>query len=188
MEFNQMPTRGFISITLLILIMVLGSNGQSSAAGREIPRDEQISFGGFIITRLGRSIKVVEFLSPLKDNYIQGQHQDRVVKIKASDLKEILLLDVGCGYGWHFHGPQWKGRMHITYRSGKSLEISSADFCAYNLQDGGFQYTVYNQALGKHETRHIMTTRIAKILIDDAVGRSIGDSNPAELREREPQR
>jgi hypothetical protein len=168
MKFNQIPTCGFLSIALLILIMILGSNGRGFAAGREIPRDEQISFGGFIITRLGRSIKVVEFLSPLKDNYIQGQYQGRVVKIKAGDLKEILLLDVGCGYGWYFHGPQWKGRMRITYRSGKSLEISSADFCAYNLQDGEFQYRVYNETLEKNETRRIMTTRIAKILIGHA--------------------
>jgi hypothetical protein len=168
MKFNQIPTCGFLSIALLILIMILGSNGRGFAAGREIPRDEQISFGGFIITRLGRSIKVVEFLSPLKDNYIQGEYQGRVVKIKAGELKEIVLLDIGCGYGWYFHGPQWKGRMRITYRSGKSLEISSADFCAYNLQDGEFQYKVYNETLEKNETRRIMTTRIAKILIGDA--------------------
>ena len=158
---------GFLGIALPFLILILDVDGPSFAEGREIPKDEQVSFGGSIITREGKSIEVVEFLSPLKDNYIQGEYQDRVVKIKASDLKEILLLDVGCGYGWYFHGPQWKGRMRITYRSGKSLEISRADFCAYNLQDGEFQYKVYNEALGKNETRQIITTRIARILIGD---------------------
>jgi len=167
MKWLCIPRYGFLGIALPILIIILGVDGQSFAAGREIPKEEQVSFGGSIFTREGKSIKVVEFLSPLKDNYIQGEYQDRVVKIKASDLKEILLLDVGCGYGWYFHGPQWKGRMRITYRSGKSLEISSADFCAYNLQDGEFQYKVYNEALGKNETRQIMTTRIARILIGD---------------------
>jgi hypothetical protein len=159
----------FLAIALAVLIIVLGSDSSSLAAEREIPNEERASFGGSIILRDGRSIEVVEFLSPLKDNYIQGEYEGRVVKIKASDLKEIVLLDVGCGYGWYFHGPQWKGRMRITYRSGESLEISSADFCAYNLQDGEFQYKVYNEALGKNETRQIMTTRIATILITDVV-------------------
>jgi len=167
MKWLRTPRYGFLGIALPILIIILGADGPSFASEREIPKEEQVYFGGSIITREGRSIKIVEFLSPLKDNYIQGEYQDRVVKIKASDLKEILLLDVGCGYGWYFHGPQWKGRMRITYRSGKSLEISSADFCAYNLQDGEFQYKVYNEGLGKNETRQIMTTRIARILIGD---------------------
>ncbi len=168
MNCQRIPRYWFLGIALPILIQILGSNALSFAEGREIPREEQVSFGGSIILRDGGLIRVVEFLSPLKDNYIQGEYEGRVVKIKASDLKEILLLDVGCGYGWYFHGPQWKGRMRITYRSGKGLEISSADFCAYNLQDGEFQYKVYNEALGKNETRQIMTTRIAMILIRDA--------------------
>lgn len=167
MNYKHILTCGVLCIALPILIQILGSNGLTFAAGREIPKEEQVPFGGSIILRDGGSVRVVEFLSPLKDNYIQGEYEGRVVKIKASDLKEILLLDVGCGYGWYFHGPQWKGRMRITYRSGKSLEISSADFCAYNLQDGEFQYKVYNEALGKNETRQVMTTRIARILIGD---------------------
>ena len=167
MKYKHILTCGLFRIALPILIQILGSNSLTFAAGREIPREEQVSFGGSIILRDGGLIRVVEFLSPLKDNYIQGEYEGRVVKIKASDLEEILLLDVGCGYGWYFHGPQWKGRMRITYRSGKSLEISSADFCAYNLQDGEFQYKIYNEPLGKNETRQIMTTRIATILIGD---------------------
>lgn len=165
MKWLHISKYGLLGIALPILIIVLGWDGPGLAGGREIPKEEQVSFGGSIITRGGRSIEVVEFLSPLKDNYIQGEYEGRVVKVKASDLKEILLLDVGCGYGWYFHGPQWKGRMGVTYRSDKRLEISSADFCAYNLQDGEFQYRVYNEALGKNETRRIMTTRIARILI-----------------------
>jgi hypothetical protein len=167
MKCQRMQRYWFLGIALPILMILLGSDGTSFAEGREIPKEEQVCFGGSIITRAGTSIRVVEFLSPLKDNYIQGEYEGRVVKIKASELKEIMLLDVGCGYGWYVHGPQWKGRMRITYRSGKSLEISSADFCAYNLQDGEFQYKVYNEALGKNETRQIMTTRIATILISD---------------------
>jgi len=175
-KYKHIFTSGLFRIALPILIQILGSNGLSFAEGREIPREEQVSFGGSITLRDGGSIEVVEFMSPLKDNYIQGEYEGRVVKIKASDLKEIVLLDVGCGYGWYFHGPQWKGRMCITYRSGKSLEISSADFCAYNLQDGEFRYKVYNEALGKNETRQIMTTRIATILIGDVVANSKGRS------------
>jgi len=173
MKYKHMLTCGLLGIALPILIIILSSNGLSLETAREIPREEQVSFAGSIITRAGTSIRVVEFLSPLKDNYIQGEYEGRVVRIKASDLKEILLLDVGCGYGWYFHGPQWKGRMRVTYRSGKGLEISSADFCAYNLQDGEFQYKVYNEALGKNETRHIMTTRIATILIGDVEGQGM---------------
>ena len=178
------PKYRILGFALPIIIIILGADGPSFASEREIPKEEQVYFGGSIITREGRSIKIVEFLSPLKDNYIQGEYQDRVVKIKASDLEEILLLDVDCGYGWYFHGPQWKGRMRITYRSGKSLEISRADFCAYNLQDGGFQYKVYDATLGKNETRQIMTTRIARILI----GRSKGQGGTDGLKGYKPQR
>jgi len=173
MKCQGMQRYWFLGIALPILMILLASDGTIFAEGRDIPREEQVSFGGSIILRDGGSVRVVEFLSPLKDNYIQGEYEGRMVKIKASDLKEILLLDVGCGYGWYFHGPQWKGRMRVTYRSGKGLEISSADFCAYNLQDGEFQYKVYNEALGKNETRHIMTTRIATILIGDVEGQGM---------------
>lgn len=188
MKCQRMQRYWFLGIALPILMILLASDASSFAAGREIPKEEQVSFGGSIITRAGTSIEVLEFLSPLKDNYIQGEYEGRMVKIKGSDLKEIVLLDVGCGYGWYFHGPQWKGRMRITYPSGKTLEISSADFCAYNLQDGQFQFKVYNEALGKNETRQIMTTRIARILINDVATRSKACGQTNELREYDPHR
>ena len=154
-------------IVVLLLIVIPGSGGTGFTEDRKIPKQEQVSFGGAIITREGRSIKVSEFLSPLKTYYIQGEFQDRVVKIRAADLKEIRLLDVECGYGWYFHGPQWKGRMGITDRSGEIFQIIRADFCDYNLQNGDFRYKVFNETLGKDETRSIMITRIARLLIGD---------------------
>jgi hypothetical protein len=39
-----------------------GSGDTGFTAGREIPKKEQVSFGGAIITRDGRSIEVSEFL------------------------------------------------------------------------------------------------------------------------------
>jgi hypothetical protein len=148
-------------------MMLVRPNATSYGAERKIPTEEQVVFGGTIITREGKAIQVVEFLSPLKDNYIEGEHLDGVVRIKASDLKEVVLLDEGCGYGYYFHGPQWKGRMRVTYPSGEELELSSADLCAYNLQDGEFQFKVWNSSLGKNETRRIMTTRIARVVVED---------------------
>ena len=155
----------FLHLMLPALILFFTADIDSYGADRKIPKEEQVVFGGTIITREGKSIQVVEFLSPLKDNYIEGEHLGRVLRIKPSELKEILLLDEGCGYGYYFHGPWWKGRMRVTYRSGEEVEISGSDFCSYNLQDREFQFKVWNGSLGKHETRWIMTTRIAGIVI-----------------------
>ncbi len=161
----QCSKRGILSLMLPALIMLLLLAFNSYGVDRRIPKEEQVAFGGSIVTREGKAIEVVEFLSPLKDNYIEGEHLGRRLRIKASEVIEIMLLDEGCGYGYYFHGPQWKGRMRITCRSAEELEISSADFCAYNLQDGEFQFKVWNDSLGKNETRRIMTTRIEKITI-----------------------
>jgi hypothetical protein len=150
------------------LILLFTADIVSYGADRKIPEEEQGVFGGTIITREGKIIHVVEFLSPLKDNYIKGEYLGRVLRIRPSELKEVFLLEEGCGYGYYFHGPYWKGRMRITYRSGEELEISSADFCSYNLQDREFQFKVWNHSLGKHETRWIMTTRIERITITAA--------------------
>jgi hypothetical protein len=152
-------------MALQIFSIILGPAVSAHGSERAIPQEEQVSLGGTLILRDGISIEVSEFLSPLKDNYIQGEYQGNVIRIKATDLVEISLLDVGCGYGYYYHGPQWKGRMRITYRSGKSVVLWRADFCAYDLMNRDFQYKVWNEALGKDETRWIMTTRIEKILI-----------------------
>jgi hypothetical protein len=55
--------------------------------------------------------------------------------------------------------------MLIMYRTGKEIEISGSDFCSYNLQDREFEFKVWNGSLGKNETKWIMTSRIARILI-----------------------
>lgn len=52
----------FLVIVLFILIVIPGSGGTGFTAGREIPKKEQVSFVGAIITRAGRSIEVSEFL------------------------------------------------------------------------------------------------------------------------------
>ncbi len=155
----------FLRITLPALLMLLAANVDSYGTDRKIPKEEQVVFGGTIITREGKMIQVVEFLSPLKDNYIKGEYLGRVLRIKPSELKEIFLVEEGCGYGYYFHGPYWKGRMSVRYRAGEELELSAADFCSYNLQDREFQYRIWNSSLGKHETRWIMTTRIERITI-----------------------
>ncbi len=108
-------------------------------------------------------VPVLEFLSPLKDTYIQGEQDGRILRFRASDLKEILLLEPGCQYGLYLHGAFRGCSLQITHRAGKSIRLSNADFTPQNVEENGLAYRVLNKATGRIETRALRPAEIAVI-------------------------
>ena len=136
------------------------------AGERQIPPEEQVAFGGVIITTGGLAVPVLEFLSPLKDTYIQGQQDGRILRFRSSDLKEILLLEPGCPYGLYLHGVSGGCTLQITDRAGKSIRLSNADFTPQNVEDNGLVYRILNRTTERIETRALRPAEIAVIRIE----------------------
>jgi hypothetical protein len=150
---------------LLLLAMPLAATA-AFAGERQIPPEEQVSFGGFIVTTGGSVVRVLEFLSPLKDTYIQGEQDRRMLRFRASDLREILLLEPGCPYGLYLHGGSRKCDLRLTDRAGNSIRLSHADFTPQNVEENGLAYRVLNKATGQIETRALRPAEIAVIRIE----------------------
>ena len=139
------------------------------AGEREIPPGEQVAFGGTIVTNGGLVVPVHEFLSPLKDTYIQGEQDGRVRKFKPSELREILLLEPGCPYGIYLHGISGGCRLWLTVRTGETIRLTDADFTPRNIEQNGLVYEVLNEATGRRETRALWPANIAVIRIEGPV-------------------
>jgi hypothetical protein len=150
----------------LLLLPMLTGVAVAVAGERQIPPGEQVAFGGAIVTTGGLVVRVLEFLSPLKDTYIQGQQDGRILRLRASDLKEILLLEPGCPYGLYLHGVSRGCSLQITDRAGNLIRLSNADFTPQNVEENGLVYQVLNKATGRIETRALRPAEIAVIRIE----------------------
>lgn len=149
------------------LFMLFGTT--TFAQSREIPADEVVSFGGYIVTSDGVTIRVVEFLQPLRSYYIQGTYKGSTVRFKASDLLEVWLLDENCTYGWIYQKGRCKGTMRVTNRDSKTFTITECDFAAHNLE-WGLSYVVYNEITGSAEETSIMTYDISRLSFSEDLG------------------
>jgi hypothetical protein len=158
---------------LLLLAMPLAVTA-AFVGERQIPPEEQAAFGGVIITTDGLVVPVLEFLSPLKDTYIQGQQDGQTFKFRPSDLREILLLEPGCPYGLYLHGGFRGCTLQITDRAGRLIRLSNADFTPQNVEENGLAYRVLNRATGRIETRALRPAEIAVIRLEGPV------TNPGE--------
>jgi hypothetical protein len=154
-----------VALQALLLAMPMAVTA-AFAGERQIPPEEQVAFGGAIITTGGLVVPVLEFLSPLKDTYIQGQQDGQTFKFRPSDLREILLLEPGCPYGLYLHGGSRGCSLQITDRAGKSIRLSNADFTPKNVEENGLAYRVLNRATGRIETRALRPAEIAVIRIE----------------------
>jgi len=156
---------GIVLKGLLLLSIVMAVTA-AVAGERQIPLAEQVAFGGTIITTGGTVVPVLEFLSPLKDTYIQGQQDGQTFKFRANDLREILLLEPGCPYGLYLHGVSGGCTLQITDRAGKSIRLSNADFTPQNVEDNGLVYRILNRTTERIETRALRPAEIAVIRIE----------------------
>jgi hypothetical protein len=152
-------------LQVLLLAMPMAVT-DAVAGGREIPPGEQVAFGGAIVTTGGLVVRVLEFLSPLKDTYIQGQQDGRILRFRPSDLREILLLEPGCPYGLYLHGGSRGCSLQITDQAGNLIRLSNADFTPQNVEENGLVYRVLNKATGQIETRALRPAEIAVIRIE----------------------
>ena len=151
----------------VLLLLAAAMAGTSAFAGeRQIPPEEQVAFGGAIITTGGLVVPVLEFLSPLKDTYIQGQQDGRIVRFRPRDLREILLLEPGCPYGLYLHGSFRGCSLQITDLAGRLIRLRNADFTPKNVEENGLAYRVLNRATGRIETRALRPAEIAVIRIE----------------------
>lgn len=150
----------------LLLLPMLTGVAVAVAGERQIPPEEQVAFGGTIVTTGGLVVPVLEFLSPLKDTYIQGQQDGRILRFRASDLEEILLLEPGCPYGLYLHGVSRGCSLQITDRAGNLIRLGNADFTPQNVEENGLAYRVLNKATGRIETRALRPAEIAVIRIE----------------------
>lgn len=167
----------FVACVALQQALLLTMPMAVTAAGageRQIPPGEQVAFGGAIITTGGLMVRVLEFLSPLKDTYIQGQQDGRVLRLRPSDLREILLLEPGCPYGLYLHGGLRGCTLQVTDRAGESIRLTDADFTSQNVEENGLVYRVLNKATGRIETRALRPAEIAVIRIEGSA------TNPGE--------
>jgi hypothetical protein len=153
-------------LKVLLLLTVAMAATTAVAGERQIPPEEQVAFGGVIVTTGGLVVPVLEFLSPLKDTYIQGQQDGQTFKLRPSDLREILLLEPGCPYGLYLHGVSRGCSLQITDRAGKSIRLSNADFTPQNVEENGLVYRVLNGTTGGIETRALRPAEIAVIRIE----------------------
>jgi hypothetical protein len=154
-------------MALQALLLAMPMAVTAAVAGeREIPPEEQVAFGGAIVTTGGLVVRVLEFLAPLKDTYIQGQQDGRILRFRPSDLREILLLEPGCPYGLYLHGGSRGCTLQITDQAGKSIRLSNADFTPQNVEENGLVYRVLNRATGRIETRALRPAEIVVIRIE----------------------
>ena len=156
----------FLQIFLVAILMAVTA---AVAGERDISLGEQVAFGGAIITTGGLVVPVHEFLSPLKDTYIQGQEDGKIRRIRPSELKEILLLEPGCPYGIYLHGVSGGCRLQLTVRTGETIRLTEADFTPRNIEQNGLVYEVLNKATGRIETRALWPAEIAVIRIEGPV-------------------
>ena len=147
-------------MVLQVLLLAMAMAVTDAIAGeRQIAPGEQVPFGGAIVTTGGLVVRVLEFLSPLKDTYIQGKQDGRILRFRPSDLREILLLEPGCPYGLYLHGGSRGCTLQVTDRAGESIRLTNADFGPYNLEESGLAYRVLNGATGRIETRALRPRR-----------------------------
>jgi hypothetical protein len=154
-----------VALQALLLAMPMAVT-DAGAGERQIAPGEQVAFGGAIITTGGLMVRVLEFLSPLKDTYIQGKQDGRILRFRPSDLREILLLEPGCPYGLYLHGGSRGCTLQVTDRAGESIRLTNADFGPYNLEESGLAYRVLNGATGRIETRALRPAEIAVIRVE----------------------